>query len=184
MNPYLAKLRGLNFEKQAPSGTDKTDKTYLDTGFVGFVSSKGSPFSKNEPPFGSAPRPVPANRFRVVLRILEGRCPDQVEPDRWQRAVADGQTFLAAWGEQAQALGWTSRDLFGLHTPADNPAPSYRRLSRYDHTGLVWLLQGRPVVALTEATAAIQNPTGNVTVYRKNNKPALGPVGDSLDDFA
>jgi Protein of unknown function (DUF3987) len=86
-------------------------------------------------------------------------------------------------GEQAEAMGWTSRDLFGLHPPPDNPAPSYRRLSRYDHTGLIWLLAGRPVVALTEATAAIQNPTGNVTVYRRFNKPALGPVGDSLDYF-
>jgi hypothetical protein len=39
------------------------------------------------------------------------------------------------------------------------------------------------VIALTEATAAIQNPTGAVTVYRRFNKPALGPLGDSLDDF-
>jgi hypothetical protein len=39
------------------------------------------------------------------------------------------------------------------------------------------------VVALTETTAAIQNVTGNITTYRKNNKPALGPVGDSLDDL-
>src|SRR5262249_44217882 len=38
--------------------------------------------------------------------------------------------------------------------------PSYRRLSRYDETGLIWLLQGRPVVMLTAATAAIENPTG------------------------
>jgi hypothetical protein len=45
------------------------------------------------------------------------------------------------------------------------------------------LLQGRPVVALTKATAAIMNPTSNVTIYRKNNKPALGPMGDSLDDL-
>jgi hypothetical protein len=65
----------------------------------------------------------------------------------------------------------------------DRPHPSYRRLSRYDETGLCWLLQGRPVVALTEATAAIMNPTGAITTYRKNNKPALGPVGDSLDDL-
>jgi hypothetical protein len=50
--------------------------------------------------------------------------------------------------------------LFGLHTPPERPHPSYRRLSRYDETGLVWLLQGRPVVALTEATAAIQGSTG------------------------
>jgi hypothetical protein len=39
------------------------------------------------------------------------------------------------------------------------------------------------VVALTEATAAIQNATGAITVYRRHNKPALGPLGDSLDDF-
>jgi len=38
-------------------------------------------------------------------------------------------------------------------------------------------------VALTATTAAIQIPSGNVTVYRKLNKPALGPVGDSLDDL-
>jgi len=44
-------------------------------------------------------------------------------------------------------------------------------------------LRGRPVVALTANTAAIENPTGAVTVYYKNNKPALGPVGDSLDDL-
>jgi len=48
---------------------------------------------------------------------------------------------------------------------------------------LIWLLEGRPVVALTEATAAIQNPTAAITVYRRFDKPALGPVGDSLDDL-
>ena len=60
-------------------------------------------------------------------------------------------------------------------------APSFSRLSRYDETGLIWLLQGRPVVALTETTAAIQISTGALTIYRRHNKPALGPVGDSLD---
>jgi hypothetical protein len=63
------------------------------------------------------------------------------------------------------------------------PSASYSRLSRYDETGLTWLLCGREVVALTEATAAIQNPTGAITTYRRFNRPALGPVGDSLDDL-
>jgi hypothetical protein len=49
--------------------------------------------------------------------------------------------------------------------------------------GLIWLLRGRPVLALTEGTAAIESPTGTTTVYRRHNKPALGPLGDSLDDF-
>jgi hypothetical protein len=58
------------------------------------------------------------------------------------------------------------------------------RSSRYEETGPIWLLQKRPVVALTEATAAIENPkTGNVTTYRRHNKPAFGSLGDSLDDL-
>jgi hypothetical protein len=102
---------------------------------------------------------------------------------RWQAAVEDGRRFLARWGVQAEAFGWTARDLFGLHPSPAKPHPSYTRLSRYDETGLIWLLDGREVVALTEATAAIQNPTGAITVYRRHNKPALGPPGDSLDDL-
>jgi hypothetical protein len=124
-----------------------------------------------------------AGRYRKVFGVLQLRPPAYIPEDRWRRAIADGRAFLQQWGETAQRLGWTSADLFGLHAPPAKPHPSYSRLSRYDCTGLCWLLQGRPVVALTEATAAIENPTGAVTVYRKHNKPALGPLGDSLDDF-
>jgi hypothetical protein len=129
------------------------------------------------------PKPPKVGTYARVLATLEIRCPDHIETGRWHQAVEDGKHFLSQWGEQAEALGWTSRDLFGLHTPPAQPHPSYSRLSRYDATGLVWLLRGRPVVALTEATAAIQGPTGAITVYRRHNKPALGPLGDSLDDF-
>ena len=124
--------------------------------------------------------PIPA--YRSVFERLEGRCPDFVETGRWRQAVEDGRQFLASWGEQAQAFGWTARELFGLHTPPERPAASYSRLSRYDETGLIWLLRGRPVIALTEATAAIQSATG-VLSYRKLNKPPLGPICDSLDDW-
>jgi hypothetical protein len=102
---------------------------------------------------------------------------------RWYGAE-DGRRFLARRGDRARALGWTSRDLFGLLTVPEHAKPSFNRLSRYDETGLIWLLEGRKVLALTEATASIRNPnTGNLTVYRCHNKPALGPVGDSLDDL-
>jgi len=114
---------------------------------------------------------------------LAARSPEHVPADRWQQAVQDGRRFIAKWGEQAAALGWTPRDLFGLTGSPKRPHPSYCRLSRYDEAGLIWLLQARPVVALTDATAAIENPSGAITVYRRYDKPALGPVGDSLDDF-
>ncbi len=122
-------------------------------------------------------------RLCRTFATLETRCPELVPVDRWQAAVDRGRRFLARWGEQADALGWTARDLVGLPAPPATPHPSYNRPSRYDETGLIWLLQGRPVVALTEATAAIQSSTGAITTYRSYNKPAFGPVGDSLDDF-
>ena len=70
-----------------------------------------------------------------------------------------------------------------MHIPPEKPAPNYRRLSRYDKTGLVWLLRGRRVVEFTNDRAVIETATGTVS-YRRYNKPALGPLGDSLDDFA
>jgi hypothetical protein len=121
--------------------------------------------------------------YHRCLAALQERCPDLVDESCWQRTLEDGRRFLAQWADRAHALGWTAQDLFGLPPLPEKPAPNYRRLSRYDGTGLAWQLLGRAVVALTEATAAIENPTGAITIYRKNNKPALGPVGDSLDDF-
>ena len=122
-------------------------------------------------------------RHGQMLAALKSRCPEQVPPPRWTQAIEDGCAFLARWGQQAEALGWTAKDLFGLHKVPKKPHPSYNRLSRYDETGLLWLLQGGQVIALTETTAAIQKPTGNVTIYHRYTKPALGPVGDSLDDL-
>jgi hypothetical protein len=123
------------------------------------------------------------SRFGRTISALESRCPDHVPVDRWQQAVEDGRAFLGKWGTQAESLGWTSADLFGLHTPPEQPHPSYNRLSRYDCTGLVWLLEGRPVMALTETTAAIENPAGAIMTYRRFNKPIYGPIGDSLEDL-
>jgi hypothetical protein len=127
----------------------------------------------------SAKSPSP---YQSEFDALERRCPDFIDAERWRKGVEDGRQFLATWGDQAQALGWTARELFGLQTPPERPAVSYSRLSRYDETGLIWLLRGRPVIALTETTAAIQGATA-VFTYRKLNKPALGPLGDSLDDI-
>jgi hypothetical protein len=109
------------------------------------------------------------------VAAFEAGCPDLVPVVRWRQAVEDGRAFLARWRDQAEALGWSPRDLFGLHNPPGKSRPSYSRLSRYDETGLVWLLQGRKVVALTKATASIKGATGNITIYRKHDKPTLGP---------
>jgi hypothetical protein len=83
------------------------------------------------------------SRFGRTQEVFESRCPEFVPVERWQQAIDDGRRLLAQWGGPAAALGWTTQDLFGLHTVPDAPTPSYRRLSRYDQTGLIWLLRGR-----------------------------------------
>ena len=128
------------------------------------INDQSPPLRVQVTPFGRL------NRFGRTFAALEARCPDWVPAGRWQQCVEDGRAFLAQWGEQAEALGWTSRDLFGLFPVPENPHPSFSRLSRYDHTGLIWLLHGCPVIALTEASAAIQSPTGTITIYRRRNQ--------------
>jgi hypothetical protein len=124
-----------------------------------------------------------AQRYRKIFAHLQLRPPALVDVTRWRLAVEDGKRFLAKWGEQAEALGWTSADLFALHTPPAKPHPSYSRLSRYDATGLVWALEGRDVIALTAEGAVIRTATGTTLTYYRHGRPALGPVGDSLEDL-
>src|SRR6516162_8830492 len=121
--------------------------------------------------------------YASALATLRAESPAYVDAADWQQAIEDGHRFVTQWGKQAEGLGWAPADLFGLHTPPEKPAPNYRRLSRYDQTGLIWLLHGRQVVELTKDKAVIETATGTVS-YRRYNKPALGPLGDSLDDFA
>jgi hypothetical protein len=114
---------------------------------------------------------APDNPYSVTLDALRLRCPDHIPTSRWQQALADSDTFVTQWGAQAHALAWTARDLWGLHKPPETPHVSYSRLSRYDATGLCWLLQGRQVVALTADTATIRWPGGPITTYRKTTSP-------------
>src|SRR5262249_932555 len=51
------------------------------------------------------------------LSTLERRCPPYIESHRWQQCIDDGRRFVADWGSQATALGWTVDNLFGLHVP-------------------------------------------------------------------
>lgn len=105
--------------------------------------------------------------YAEALDRLESECPDHVEAERWHQCIKDGRRFISEWGDGAEALGWTTDDLFKLHTPPENPRPSYSRLSRLEHTGLAWILQGRRVTALSSTVAAIATPSGGILKYRK-----------------
>jgi hypothetical protein len=83
--------------------------------------------------------------------------PAAYAPERWQQLVDDGGLFLDRWGRQAAGLGWRAVDVFGVNLAAPE--------RRYDGMGLVPLLAGRAVIAITADSARIEK---GGTYYRHN----------------
>jgi hypothetical protein len=112
--------------------------------------------------------------YAHAFQELERRCPDHIRVAEWHQAIEDGLRFLAQWSRPAEALGWDARDLFGLPPLPNKFVAGYRRLSRVELVGLVWLLRGRPVVALTATGAAIRATSGSIlTYFRQPNMVAM-----------
>ena len=75
----------------------------------------------------------------------------------WTTLQEDALALLRGWAAQAHALDWGGLDLFGVHAEAPH--------ARLDGMGLVPLLGGRPVLALTEDTAAINAASGGTLTF-------------------
>jgi hypothetical protein len=72
----------------------------------------------------------------------------------------DAGRFLdQGWAAHAKALGWSPLELFGCDR--------HRPLARVDNSGLIWLLRGRRLLALTAETATIANPNVPPHKYRR-----------------
>jgi len=101
-------------------------------------------------------------------RLDPDRPPGDVPLVRWQRFVDDVGRFLdGGWAAKAAALGWGPLDLFGC----DREKP----FAQIDQAGLLWLLNGNKLVALSEDAAGIETRTGARQTYRR--KPSeLGQV--------
>ena len=79
---------------------------------------------------------------------------------RWQQFIDDCGRFLdLGWANRAEAWGWGPLELFGCYRE--------RPLARYDHMGLLWILQGRRLVALRADSATIDTLTGSLQTYRR-----------------
>jgi hypothetical protein len=90
---------------------------------------------------------------------LDPNCPPgDVPPRRWQRFVDDVGIFLDDWAANATALGWGPHDLFGC----DHGRP----FARIDRAGLLWLLNGNKLLALSENTATVEMRTGKRQTWR------------------
>ena len=83
-----------------------------------------------------------------------------MSPRRWQQFVDDLRLFLdGPFCAVAAALGWGPHDLFGCDLE--------RPFARIDLAGMLWLLNGGRLIALSEHTATIETPTGARQTYRR-----------------
>jgi hypothetical protein len=138
--------------------SERSERSATATGGRSTPNAQGGTFSR----FPRFPR------FSRNFEALERRCPALVHAESWQQAVADAHAFLIQWGEQADRLGWTGDELFGLAPVPEKPAANYDRLSRHDCKGLIWSLRGGRVIALSEDEAAIRVANGYVLrFYRR-----------------
>ena len=103
-----------------------------------------------------------------IARLDPERPPGDVPPRRWRQFMYDAARFLdSGFAKQAAALGWDTFDLFGCD--------SNRPFARIDNAGLIWMLDGDRLVALTEQSARIETRSGSTLTYRR--KPGdLGRV--------
>lgn len=99
------------------------------------------------------------------VRLHPDRPVGDVPAKRWLQFTEDVGKFLdGGWAEKAAALGWGPYDLFGC----DRDKP----FARVDRAGLLWLLNGRALAALSAGAAVIETRTGSKLTYRR--KPDLG----------
>ncbi len=101
---------------------------------------------------------VPRAWAEGFARLLPDHPPADVPPKGWKTIIYDVGRFLdGPFLDVAVKLGWGPYDLFGC----DRDRP----YARIDHMGLLWLLNGRKLIALTETTATIETPTGATHRY-------------------
>ena len=111
---------------------------------------------------------VPAAWARGVARLAEMSCPAHFPGARWAQVVTDATAFLQEWAEAADRLGWLTWELFGCHRRAP--------WGRIQGMGLVLLLQGDEIAAMTPSEAPIRTPTGVRQAYRRKLADPLLPA--------
>jgi hypothetical protein len=111
---------------------------------------------------------IPREWAEGFARLDPVNPPADVPQHRWAVFIDDVGRFLdSGFADQASALGWTPFDLFG----ADPDKP----FARIDRAGLLWLLNGSRLIALTDDAATIETGTGARRTYRRKPK-AAGPI--------
>jgi hypothetical protein len=103
---------------------------------------------------------IPREWAEGFARLAPDRAPADVPLKRWGLFIDDVGRFLdSPFCAVAAALGWGPLDLFGC----DRDRP----FARIDQAGLLWLLNGERLVALSENTATIETDAGVRQTYQR-----------------
>ncbi len=105
------------------------------------------------------PPGVPVAWAQGVADLLAMAPPASYPPDAWTALREDAYHFLRHHAAQAHALGWTALDLFGVH--------AIKPFERLDCAGLILLLNGARVVALSDTEAPIEKSNGSRLTFRR-----------------
>ena len=110
------------------------------------------------------------------------RCPEHVERADWQQAVADGRRFLADGASRPRRSVGRRGTCSGCPGPGQAGAELSAALPlQPNRLGLA--IAGPAGGGSDRRHSGDREPERRGHVYRRHNKPALGPVGDSLDDI-
>lgn len=102
---------------------------------------------------------IPREWAAGYAELLAMPCPEKIDRARWQRFLSDCGRFLDTLAESAASFGWKAHDLFSV--------AGGESFARVQLAGLLWLLNGEAIVALTADDAVIRTKSGAVQTYRR-----------------
>jgi hypothetical protein len=117
---------------------------------------------------GALPNETVAAWASGIARLPTMTPPRTYPAKAWQQLITDADRFLDDWATQAAALGWPDWELFGCHRRAP--------WGRIQGMGLVLLLHGDPLAALTASEAVIRRPSGAHQTWRRKQRDPLHPA--------
>src|SRR5262249_26511753 len=72
----------------------------------------------------------PSEWLAALHELHPSKSPAGINARRWRELLCDSRRLANDWGRQAHDLGWTARELFGVHPEALD--------ARVDMQGLAW----------------------------------------------
>jgi hypothetical protein len=161
--PQTPVAPGLQQLQQLQQGPAATITEMHDGDAVSDTGSSARHLHPKEPPPG-----IPAEWLTGVARLAGVAPPSNYPVGAWRQLIVDAERFLDDWAQQAAALGWPAWELFGCHRRAP--------WGRIQGMGLVLLLHGDPLAALTASEAVVRRPSGAHQTWRRRPCDPLHPA--------